>query len=38
MAKKKPELRDDWVLNKTQSVLYRQEFKRADRAYERAKH
>ena len=33
MAKKKKDLRDEDNLNKTQSVLYQREFKRADRAY-----
>ncbi|MBM7680706.1 hypothetical protein JOD43_000870 [Pullulanibacillus pueri] len=32
MAKKRKELRDEDNLNKTQSVLYQREFKRADRA------
>ncbi|WEG12281.1 YfhE family protein [Pullulanibacillus sp. KACC 23026] len=37
MAKKKTTLRESDNLNKTQSVLYQREFKRANRAYERSK-
>ncbi|MGV3487335.1 MAG: YfhE family protein [Tuberibacillus sp.] len=38
LAKKPNTLRDNSPLNKTQSVLYQREFKRADRVYEKQKH
>jgi len=37
LAKKPNSLRENSPLNKTQSVLYQREFKRADRIYEKQK-